>query len=167
MAAPELVALEREAAEADQALGVEADREAPAQEERPAGEGGQVPAPAPDQVQAVAQALELAVAVLGPMFPSLREVYTPETIRSVAEVTGALARKHGWDLSLGRWQEEIAFLAVVVPVGARTYQAVLRDLEARRQGGRQGDQVDTAAGDGAVGGAGWLDPADEKVGGTD
>ncbi len=124
----DLRALAAEAAEVDRELGAGPGPEASGGK---TGEGAAA-APAPDQAAAVAQALELAVAVLAPMFPSLRQVYTPETIKSVAEVTAALARKHGWDLSMTRWQEEIAFVAVVLPVGVQTYQAVLHDLEARR-----------------------------------
>ena len=126
----DLRALAAEAAAVDHELGEAAGAEAG----KPQGaEGAAPPQAAPDKAVAVAQALELAVAVLAPMFPSLRKVYTPETIKSVAEVTAALARKHGWDLSMTRWQEEIAFVAVVLPVGVQTYQAVLHDLEVRKR----------------------------------
>ncbi len=84
--------------------------------------------------------LRLAVEILSPMFPSLRQVYTDETMHSIAAVAVPLADKHGFSLSnvFGRFQEEIQFAFVVVPVALATYQAVKhdvlqRDIDARME----------------------------------
>lgn len=75
--------------------------------------------------------LSMAVQVLAPMFPSLRQVYTPDTISAVAGAAVPLANKHGWNIGglLGDYAEELAFAAVAIPLGMATYQAVLADLE--------------------------------------
>lgn len=90
------------------------------------------PAPVIDPAAAVRAILTVAVRMLALPFPSLREVYTPQTIEGVAAVAGALALKRGWTISSGRFAEEIAFASDVLPVGYRTYRAIEYDLEARK-----------------------------------
>lgn len=93
----------------------------------------------------VRKALEMALMILGPMFPTLKKVYTPKVIESVSVTSGALAVKYGWDLDLIKFEEEIAFAFVMYPVAMGTYQAVLHDLNAKKV--IQGETVEASAGD--------------------
>lgn len=87
--------------------------------------------PAINQPEQIAAVLTMAVGILSPMFPSVAMVYTPDTINAVAAVTVPLANKRGVNVGavLGKWTEEVAFAAVVLPLGFATYKAVLHDLE--------------------------------------
>jgi hypothetical protein len=101
-----------------------------------AGEGDTGPEAGPlntsENIQAV---VTTVVTVLSPMFPSLQKVYTPEVVQAVGDATAPLANKYnlnilGW---LTKYQEEIAFATVMIPVGMSTYGAVLHDLQAKDQ----------------------------------
>lgn len=74
-----------------------------------------------------------AVAALGPMFPSLKTIYTPETTQAAAGSIAAVCDKHGWlaDGLGGKWGEEIACAFIVGPLAFATYQGVRADLAAR------------------------------------
>lgn len=83
--------------------------------------------------------LRVGVAVLGPMFPSLREIYTNETIQTVGAVVAPVCRKNGW-LSQGvggKYAEEMAAGAVLLPLAVATYAGVSADLEARKAAQRK------------------------------
>lgn len=70
----------------------------------------------------------------------LMQGLTLVAIAQVPSVTAALAIRHGCNVSAGRFAEEIAFVAVVIPVGMQTYRAILHDLEARALEG-EGDET--------------------------
>lgn len=116
-------------------------------EEQPGGPGPVDAAPEAPAVNLEAEIAALAkvtVAMLAPMFPSLREVYTDETIAAAAGVAGPLCRKHGWlpDGIGGKYAEELAAAAVLVPIGVATYAGVRRDLaEQRRKAANAGEAV--------------------------
>lgn len=101
---------------------------------------GDQAAPLTTQPGQVAAALGMAVAMLAPMFPSLEMVYTTETIDAVDRVAVPLANKRGVNIGaiMGKYIEEVAFAAVVLPLGFATYKAVLHDLE---QGKPKGQPV--------------------------
>lgn len=98
---------------------------APVAEPEPAG---------PDLAQEIAGLVTVAVATLGPLFPSLRTTYTPEVTQAAAESIARVCDKHGWLQGgmMGKWGEEIACAAIVGPLAFQTYQGVKADLEARK-----------------------------------
>jgi hypothetical protein len=73
---------------------------------------------------------ELAVTMAAPMFPRLRQVYTPETIEAAAAVSARLCEKHGWlqDGVGGKYAEEIAAGVVLAPLAYSTYAAITADM---------------------------------------
>lgn len=99
----------------------------------------EAPAPAepagPDLAGEITMGVNLALQVLGPALPSLRPIYTPETIRAAAESIAALCRKHGWlqDGLFARWGEEIVCAAICLPLAWQTNAAVRRDIAALKQ----------------------------------
>lgn len=89
------------------------------------------PEPAgPNLAQEITGIITVAVQTLGPMFPSLREVYTKETTEAAAGAIAAVCNKHGWLQGgmFGEWGEEIACVAVCGPLALATYQGVRGDL---------------------------------------
>lgn len=88
----------------------------------------------PNLAGEIAAAVTVAVATLGPMFPSLKGIYTPEVTQAAAQSIAAVCNKHGWLQGglMGKWGEEIACLAVVAPLAFQTYQGVRADIEARK-----------------------------------
>lgn len=88
----------------------------------------------PDLATEIAGLLKVAVATLGPMFPSLKTIYTDETIGAASGAVAAVCDKRGW-LSgglMGEWAEEITAVAIVGPLALATYQGVRADMEARK-----------------------------------
>ncbi|WP_302172866.1 hypothetical protein [uncultured Hydrogenophaga sp.] len=94
------------------------------------------PTPTVNLEAELAALTKVAVAMLGPMFPSLREVYTPENIEAAASVAAPLCRKHGWLQNGigGKYAEEIAAAAVLAPLAYATVKGVQKDMaEAQRR----------------------------------
>lgn len=91
-------------------------------------------APAPDLAAEIAGLVTVAVATLGPMFPSLKTIYTPDVTQAAAQAVAAVCRKHGWMEGglMGKWGEEIACVAIVGPLAWQTVQGVRADIEARK-----------------------------------
>jgi hypothetical protein len=92
--------------------------------------------PVVDLATEISQGIAIAVAILSPMLPSLRDVYTDATTGAAGAAIAAVCNKHGWLQGgvLGRWGEEIACLAVVGPLAVATYKGVTGDLaELRRK----------------------------------
>lgn len=90
-------------------------------------------APRPDLATEIAGLVTVAVATLGPMFPSLKDTYTPEVTQAAAQAVAAVCHKHGWMQNgmMGKWGEEIACAAIVGPLAFQTYQGIKADLAAR------------------------------------
>lgn len=90
-------------------------------------------APRPDLATEIAGMVTVAVATLGPMFPSLKDTYTPEVTQAAAQAIAAVCNKHGWMQGglMGKWGEEIACAAIVGPLAFQTYQGIKADLAAR------------------------------------
>lgn len=80
----------------------------------------------------VAMILGLAVPILGQMFPSIIEVYTPEAQAAVAGTVGPVLSKYGVDLGdMGsKWGPEIACVVVCGPIAMATYKGINADLAA-------------------------------------
>ncbi|WP_395137279.1 hypothetical protein [Schlegelella aquatica] len=107
-----------------------------AQAEAPApGAASAEPADRPpaDLARELAGLITMAVATLGPAFPSLKGIYTPEVTEAAAQSVAAVCHKHGWLQAglMGRWGEEIACLVIVGPLVYQTAQGVRADLAAR------------------------------------
>ena len=99
---------------------------APAPEPEPTG---------PDLQTELAGLAKVAVATLGPMFPSLKTIYTDETIGAASGAVAAVCNKRGW-LSggiMGEWAEEITAVAIVGPLALATYQGVKADMAERER----------------------------------
>lgn len=91
------------------------------------------PEPGPDLAKEIAALVGVAVATLGPLFPSLRTTYTPEVTQAAAQAIAGVCNKHGW-LSggmMGKWGEEIACIAIVGPLAYQTAQGIKADMAAR------------------------------------
>lgn len=100
---------------------------------QPVGEVQEVAA-APDLAGELGGAITMAVGMLGPMFPSVQRIYTPEVVTAVSGSVAAVCNKHGWlqDGLMGRYGEEIGCLAVVGPVAVMTYKGIQADIAARQ-----------------------------------
>lgn len=92
-------------------------------------------APRMDLAQEIAGLATVAVATLGPLFPSIKAIYTPEVTQAAAQAIAAVCNKHGWLQSgmMGEWGEEIACLAIVGPLALQTVKGVKADLAAREK----------------------------------
>lgn len=88
----------------------------------------------PDLQTEIAGLLKVAVATLGPMFPSLKTIYTDETIGAASGAVAAVCNKRGWLQGglMGEWAEEITAVAIVGPLALATYQGVKADIAARQ-----------------------------------
>ncbi len=103
--------------------------------------GAPDPAPETEQLPAVDLAAEiggllsLLSEMAAPAFPSLKKIYTKETIERASGAVAAVCNKHGW-LSggvMGGWAEEITAAAVLVPLAATTYAGIKADNAAREK----------------------------------
>lgn len=85
--------------------------------------------------------IKVAVATLAPMFPSLRETYTPEVTTAAASAIAAVCNKHGWMQGgmFGEWGEEIACAAIVGPLALTTYQGISHDMAAAKARAKKTD----------------------------
>lgn len=92
-------------------------------------------APRLDLAQEITGLASVAVATLGPMFPSLKAIYTQQVIEAAAHAIAGVCNKRGWMQGgmLGEWGEEIACIAIVGPLALQTYQGVKADLAAREK----------------------------------
>lgn len=92
-------------------------------------------APRMDLAQEIAGLATVAVATLGPLFPSIKTIYTPEVTQAAAQAIAAVCNKHGWMQNgmMGEWGEEIACLAIVGPLALQTVKGVKADLAAREK----------------------------------
>lgn len=88
----------------------------------------------PSLADELAGLVTVAVGILGPVFPSLPRIYTQEVTRAAATATAAVCEKHGWLSAgvMGKWGEEIAAGAILLPLAYQTAQGVRADLAARR-----------------------------------
>lgn len=85
--------------------------------------------------------LALAIAPLSMALPSLKDIYTEQTISALSYSMAAVCVKHQW-LENGinsKYSEEIALAAVAVPLGFGTYQAVKGDIAAIKEKNAKND----------------------------
>jgi hypothetical protein len=83
--------------------------------------------------QGVKMVLAVSLPVLGKLYPSLVDVYTPEACEAVAASLGPVLADYGVDLQQwgGRYQHEIAAAIVCGPIAWATVQAIKTDIAAR------------------------------------
>jgi hypothetical protein len=98
-------------------------------------EAGPEESPRLDLAQEITGLASVAVATLGPVFPSLKTIYTPEVTQAAAAAIAAVCEKHGWMQGgmMGKWGEEIACLAIIGPLAWQTSQGIKADLAAREK----------------------------------
>lgn len=108
----------------------------------PDGQPVQEPQPV-DVAGEVAAMMKIAVGILSPVLPSLGEIYTEQTIGACSKAIAGVCVKHGWlnDGLMGKWGEEIAAAAILLPIGYATYNGVRGDLDnlkekAKAKGGK-------------------------------
>lgn len=93
----------------------------------------------PDLAREIEGLVSVAVVTLTPLFPSLKETYTPEITKAAAGAIAAVCVKHGWMQGgmMGEWGEEIACVAIVGPLGFSTWNGIRQDLETRTKTAKQ------------------------------
>lgn len=91
--------------------------------------------------------LLMAVGMLGPMFPKLANVWTPETCNRVAAATAPVLIKRGWIPDFGAWGPEIMLCIAVAPLVGPTADALKLQAEPKKieqvkpDGPKQQDQA--------------------------
>lgn len=140
---------EPDAPSAEQAADLAALRAAATPEAQP-GALVEVEPAGPDLGTEIAGAVTMAVALLGPIYPSLKEIYTPETTQAAAGAVAAVCNKHGWLQGgmMGEYGEEITCLLIVGPLALATYKGVQADNAERAKtepATEPGDLLDVAA----------------------
>jgi len=88
-----------------------------------------------DLAQEITGLASVAVATMGPMFPSIKTIYTQQVIETAAQAVAAVCNKHGWMQGgmMGKWGEEIACAAIIGPLAWQTHQGIKADLAAREK----------------------------------
>ncbi len=89
----------------------------------------------PELAMELAALIGMAAGALSPAFPSLKEIYTEPTTQAAAAAIAAVCHKHGWLQGGigGKWGEEIAAAAILLPLAWATYNGVQGDIEKRRK----------------------------------
>lgn len=80
--------------------------------------------------QELAMFFNVVLPMLTPALPSLKQIYTPDVVTGLCDATAKVCQKHGWfaDGIGGKYAEEIALGAIVLPLGFATYQGVTVDI---------------------------------------
>lgn len=106
----------------------EAAADTPAAPGAPAAAAPAAPAAVVDPHAEAVDLIEFANALILPLYPSLKTVYTAEVRARLAAVSAPLLAKYG--LSLGKLGPEIGFLLAVVPLIQPTIAAIRADRAA-------------------------------------
>jgi hypothetical protein len=98
----------------------------------------------------VLSALQMARVAAGqavPWWPEYREVWSDQTLQSIAAAGAEVMRRHGWNMGelLGKWGPYIALVGAIAPPAMVTYQVVKERREqaaaaarAKAEGGPDG-----------------------------
>lgn len=88
---------------------------------------------AEENTRGVGMIMELALPLICPMYPSLKDVYTPEAQGAIAATMGPLLAKYGINLKEagGKYKEELAAALVCGPIALATVKAIKTDITAR------------------------------------
>ncbi|WP_375591972.1 hypothetical protein [Chitiniphilus eburneus] len=100
-------------------------------------------------LSAVEEAREVVIFVrelAAPVYPSLRQVYSDETVERIATAAAPLMQKYGVTLGgmFERWGPEIHFAMVMLPVGMQTAAAIRADRAAARAANEKEGRPDAA-----------------------
>jgi hypothetical protein len=92
-------------------------------------------APEVDLAGEIAGLVSMGVALLSPMFPSLKDIYTEQAVGAASGALAGVCQKHGWMQGgmVGGWGEELAAVAIVGPLVFATVQGVKGDMQAKRK----------------------------------
>ncbi|MYM67297.1 hypothetical protein GTP45_10690 [Pseudoduganella sp. FT55W] len=80
--------------------------------------------------QTVAGVLQMGATMIGPLYPRVAAVYTPEVCQSVGMALGPLLAKYNVDLGEwgGKYKEELKAAFVCVPIAMATVKALKEDV---------------------------------------
>jgi hypothetical protein len=80
--------------------------------------------------QTMAGVLKMGATMIGPLYPRVAAVYTPEVCQSVGMALGPLMAKYGIDLGEwgGKYKEELTAAFVCVPIAMATVKALKEDV---------------------------------------
>jgi len=80
--------------------------------------------------------------MFSPLFPSLANVYTPQSCDALASAAIPVMAKHGWSVSglLGNYAEEVALLAVAAPMALATYGGIKADIASAKSKAKAKDE---------------------------
>lgn len=99
----------------------------------------------------LAAMIGLATTTLGPIFPSLPAIYTPEVTQAASAAAAAVCDKHGWlqEGIGGKYETEIAAAMVLGPLAVATYAGLKGDIaankaKAKKKDGAQPEQAHQA-----------------------
>lgn len=118
----------------EQAADLAALRAAAVSQDRPGGpQDTATPEVRPELAAEIAALMALAASALSPAFPSLSRIYTADTTQAAGHAIAAVCQKHGWLQNGvgGKYAEEIACAAVMLPLSWATYSGITQDLAAR------------------------------------
>lgn len=91
-------------------------------------------APPVDLAGELSGLIAVAVGIAAPMYPTVAAIYTEGTIAAAAGAVARVCQKHGWLQAgvAGKWSEEIAAAAILIPLGMATANAIRADNAARQ-----------------------------------
>lgn len=80
--------------------------------------------------QTVSGVLQMGAQLIGPLYPRVAAVYTPEACEGVGMALGPLLAKYGIDLGEwgGKYKEELTAAFVCVPIAIATVKALKEDV---------------------------------------
>lgn len=119
----------------EQAADLAAIRAQVAEQSQAPGLTGDAPAQRPELAGELAAIIGMAAGALSPAFPSLSAIYTPDTTAAAGQAIAAVCNKHGWLAGGigGKWAEELAAAAVLLPLAWATYNGVQGDIAERQR----------------------------------
>ncbi len=96
--------------------------------------------------QNIAAVLNVLMTIIGPILPTVKEVYNANNIKAIAENTAPLIDKYGWQalIAFGRWEPELKAASVLIPVAFATVQAAKIDIERLKKMGQAMNKADDA-----------------------
>lgn len=95
----------------------------------------------------LAALLSIVTGLFSPVFPSLEKIYTPPTVQRLADSFVPVMVKRGWTTGgiLGRFGEEFAFAAVVIPIAIATTKGIKEDIAAAEKSEEKPEEPSKAA----------------------
>lgn len=95
----------------------------------------------PELAAEISALIALASSALAPAFPSLKEIYTEQTTAAAGHAIAAVCQKHGWLQNGigGKYAEELACAAVMLPLSWATYNGIASDMAARQKEGQKSE----------------------------